>query len=452
MLLLELLVTLAPMLAAAAAQPAAAAAAPPAVPPAVPTVRQGGLVDVELLCLGTEGDDPWRDPAVGTVAIVGPAGGSVSVLEAFVAVNYTRSLRSAAAGERISEHLAAVSAPQLRFRYRPSFTGRHEWSANITWRSQPSTLHGSFVVRPAVGPLASVIGVSQNGRYFCEGKDDAAYYPVGGNIECWDCVLGERQEKPRGNYGGSRAPANGTYEFDYWFGRLAAVGGNFARVWTNAPSGLWTELAPNITVSGEHGPHTIPGGGLGHYDMASAWRLDHVLTEARRRGIRVLLSIEMSRTQDSSREWDWSPYNREQGGMLDNASRFFTDPQAMRVFQARLRYLVARFGHHTSIFAFELFNEVNCDNEIPGPQLLADWHATMADTILQADRYGHMVTTSFCGDPMSKPQTVRGLSFSWFALNDAAAVDKQQAQYRVVLYPDELQRAVVRKPIGPFCI
>ncbi len=46
--------------------------------------------------------------------------------------------------------------------------------------------------------------------------------------------------------------------------------------------------------------------------------------------------------------------------MLSNATGFFTEPQAMGAFQARLRYLAARFGHHSSIFAWELFNEVNC--------------------------------------------------------------------------------------------
>ena len=74
-----------------------------------------------------------------------------------------------------------------------------------------------------------------------------------------------------------------------------------------------------------------------------------------------------------------------------NFTDFFTDLRAREAFQARLRYLVARFGHHSSIFAWELFNEVNCDNSIPGHQALADWHLAMAQT-LDSGPDDHMVT------------------------------------------------------------
>ena len=400
---------------------AAAAAAAFAVPTASMVVPQGELIDIELLSLGALGaEPPWQDHPSASVAVVGP---SVTVqLQAFVSVNFTRSLRPAApGGGEPSELLTASSGPQLRFRFRPSYVGTYTWSAAVTWRGQPSSRRGSFIVTAAAAPPASMIGVAQNGRYFCEGQDGAPYYPVGGNIECWDCVLGEKQYKPWGNYGGSRAPANGTFEFERWFGRLAKAGGNFARVWINTPYGIWTELASNITVPGERGPVTLSGGGLGRYDMASAWRLDHIITTASKLGIRVLLSVEMARTQDDSRNWGWSPYNRQNGGMLSNGAGFFTDAAAMEAFETRLRYLVARFAHHTSIFAWELFNEVNCDSDIPDPHGLADWHWNMSRVLEDADSYGHMVTTSFCADPLVKPAaaadntavySLAGMSFS----------------------------------------
>ena len=37
---------------------------------------------------------------------------------------------------------------------------------------------------------------------------------------------------------------------------------------------------------------------------------------------------------------------------------FFTDEGAMNDYKMRLRYLVARYGYSTSVFAWEFFNEV----------------------------------------------------------------------------------------------
>ena len=55
----------------------------------------------------------------------------------------------------------------------------------------------------------------------------------------------------------------------------------------------------------------------------------------------------------------------------------------MAAFERRLRYLVARFAHHSSLFAFELFNEVNCMHPAPAAAALAAWHARMARAIKQ---------------------------------------------------------------------
>ena len=359
-------------------------------------------MDVKLLSLGgAVGSAPrWQDQPAASVSVTGPApGSSVDELAAFVFANYTRSL----GGAHRSEQLRATTGPQLRFRFRPSQPGLHTWSANITWRGRQWLSAGSFTVSadPPAVPAAQFVSIAQNGRYFCRGQDSAAFYPVGGNMECWDCVLGEQQ---RGGELPSRAPANGTYEYDRWFRQLAAAGGNYARVWINVPTGLWTELAPNITVQAEGGQTTLPGGGLGHFDMASGWRIDHLLSSAERYGIVVLISIEMSRTQSSSGEfWTWSPYSRRGGGMLSNATDFFSNEIAMVAFEARLRYLVARFSHSPSLFGWELFNEVNCDKDIPNDKTLAAWHSRMAyllHTTPSSSGHVPMVSTSFCGDPL----------------------------------------------------
>jgi hypothetical protein len=53
----------------------------------------------------------------------------------------------------------------------------------------------------------------------------------------------------------------------------------------------------------------------------------------------------------------------------------------MASFAQRLRYLVARFAHHTSLFAFELFNEVNCMHPSPTTAAYRSWHQRMAQVM-----------------------------------------------------------------------
>ena len=113
---------------------------------------------------------------------------------------------------------------------------------------------------------------------------------------------------------------------------------------------------------------------------------------ASRLNIQVLLSLEMARTEDQQRNWATSAYNTVNGGMLSNATHFFSEERAMDAFAARLRFLVARFAHHTSLFAFELFNEVNCMHPRPSTEAYMRWHQRMAAVIESADVYAHLVT------------------------------------------------------------
>ena len=59
-----------------------------------------------------------------------------------------------------------------------------------------------------------------------------------------------------------------------------------------------------------------------------------------------------------------------------------------------VQYVVARFAPHPSLFAFQLFNEVDaCMFEVVEPAYA--WHKHMADVAHRADHYGHIVSESF---------------------------------------------------------
>ena len=60
---------------------------------------------------------------------------------------------------------------------------------------------------------------------------------------------------------------------------------------------------------------------------------------------------------------------------------------------------MARFSHHPSIFAWELFNEVNLCHSLPTDAILKAWHARMSRFLKRHDVYNHLVTQSFAGNP-----------------------------------------------------
>ncbi|MDR3691570.1 MAG: cellulase family glycosylhydrolase [Fimbriimonas sp.] len=94
--------------------------------------------------------------------------------------------------------------------------------------------------------------------------------------------------------------------------------------------------------------------------------------------------------------WPDHPWNAANGGFLKDAGDFFTDPEAKRRTKMWLRYAVARYGASPSVFAWELFNEVewvDARYEDRWADIEA-WHREMAAYIRSIDPYGHMITTS----------------------------------------------------------
>lgn len=94
--------------------------------------------------------------------------------------------------------------------------------------------------------------------------------------------------------------------------------------------------------------------------------------------------------------WGENPWNKANGGFLEKAADFFTDPEAKRRVKVYLRSVVARYGHSPAIMAWELFNEVEwVDARYDGRwKDITAWHNEMADFIRSIDPYGHLVTTS----------------------------------------------------------
>ena len=141
----------------------------------------------------------------------------------------------------------------------------------------------------------------------------------------------------------------GTHSYDRWLPKYADAGCNFFRVWLSPG---WTTFAMNTGRSGFDG-----------IDLANAWRLDYVLGLAERLGMRAMVCIDsfnILRTAERTHGgWESSAYVAANGGPLERASDYFTKDEMLDAYRDRLRYLVARYGASTGVFAWEFWNEVD---------------------------------------------------------------------------------------------
>ncbi len=96
--------------------------------------------------------------------------------------------------------------------------------------------------------------------------------------------------------------------------------------------------------------------------------------------------------------WGENPWNVTNGGFLADPTDFFINPKAKKLTKAWLRYAIARWGHSTSIMAWELFNEVQwVDAAKLHPDRVGDviaWHKEMGAYMRSLDPYHHLVTSS----------------------------------------------------------
>jgi hypothetical protein len=182
--------------------------------------------------------------------------------------------------------------------------------------------------------------------------------------------------------------------FPKQLGDMAAAGINWTRIWACSWDGKNPYIPQEETTKIALGSMYEPA--LDRWSM--------IVDECEKHNIKfqfVLFHHGMySTTTDSN--WRTHPWNKANGGFLEKASDFFTDPTAKRLSKAWLRYAVARWGHSTSIMAWELFNEVQWVDKVKEPggwDVVAAWHKEMAAYLRSIDPYKHLVTSSSEVDP-----------------------------------------------------
>jgi hypothetical protein len=184
---------------------------------------------------------------------------------------------------------------------------------------------------PGLGDLNAFVRVSPRDNRYFELSNGHSYVPIGLNMIAPDRAFGSGE-------------TNGLRRMDDWFGKLAANGGNFARVWLS--SDFWD-------VEHER---------AGAYDEAKARRIDALLDSARRHGIRLKLTLEHFRAMSETPRQSWSNkplHNVSLGGTATNMADFFAGTASRDQFKAKLDWFAARYGSDPIIFGWELWNEIN---------------------------------------------------------------------------------------------
>lgn len=345
---------------------------------AVPILTLGALPGATLVPVGTPRAGQvaeWRleggpksakpfDPDVMAIdATVTEPGGRSRTISAFWYQSYQRELRDGA------EQLTALGAGEWRLRYFPSTPGAYVIRVLASENGEPvrEIVRAEVAVEAPAAPVRGHARIASDGQFFATA--DGRALPLIGADTCWH---GRR----------------GTYDYDDWFPAMAASGWNWGRLWM-APWAFGIETAPTERQN---------------YRLDRAWQLDRVFRLAEERGLFLLLCLDyhgMFETEPDfwggNNFWTRHPYNLANGGPCATPRAFFTEAEARRLYQKRLRYLIGRYGASPALFAWQFFNEIDNVYRHLDPGEVASWHQAMGTWLKANDPWEHLVTTSLTG-------------------------------------------------------
>ncbi|MGD0113116.1 MAG: DUF5060 domain-containing protein [Armatimonadota bacterium] len=229
--------------------------------------------------------------------------------------------------------------PSWRLRFAPPVAG--EYSVRITARDGAGrsfrTEAYSFRATPSRGP--GFIRVSAgNPMYFEDSGDGSLFFATGSNV-AWTRT-GD--------------PGDPVASYEYYFGRAKGLMSS-TRVWLC--HWAWLEWTPQVQ---EAGTSWMGYAGAGYYNQMMAAELDRVLELAEKNGLRVMLVTEDDNEQYETggvEEWVSNPYNVVNGGPCVRPEEVFSSAEARKLYRKRLRYILARWGYSTSLWAINSWND-----------------------------------------------------------------------------------------------
>ena len=155
------------------------------------------------------------------------------------------------------------------------------------------------------------------------------------------------------------------------------------------------------------------GNGLkpGEFDLQTAAFLDGIVELATQYNIELMLvtdhrglvthtlpqayrSNKPGQQQAFDKVWGMSTWNKRNGGIISSPKEVFTNKRAIEIYDARNRYLIARYGWSPNLFAIEMCAEsylwsISREN----PSLFASWQHDRYDYMKSIDPNHHLICT-----------------------------------------------------------
>ena len=313
-------------------------------------------------------DNPFNPEDISLEAEISLPNSQTLTVPGFFNQKFTRRLDNG------KEVLSPESKGEWLIRFSPSTVGSHKIvvkAKDRTGIAKSNPINFTAIKSDSQG----FIRISKRDRRFFEFDNGTVFYPIGANM-CW-------------------AGGKGTFDYDEWLKNFGENGCNYGRLW----------LAPHWTTFALDRPGKYEDGyGIGMLNLPNAWRIEYVLNTAEKYGINLKLCIEsfnVLRRKDGYPEWERTPHNIANGGILKEPLEFWTNPQMEKIFKNKLRYLVARFGAYTNLMSWEFWNEVDLISDY-NLKPVKDWHQKMGSYLRSIDPYKHLITTSFAntrGEP-----------------------------------------------------
>lgn len=261
--------------------------------------------------------------------------------------------------QKSNGELAPVAGPVWKVRFSPLLSGEYKFelvaknngreikSPSRAFKSIDYNVHHGFVNISNVNPL-----------YF-EHSDGTPFFGV---------AMGKAGASPS--------------HYESLYKKFAKSGGNFNRLFLTGGSINIEEL--NTTPE-------RPDRGLGKMNLESSWNLDRIMELGEQLGIYHILTLTNQWTFHN--RWDVHVFNKANGGILETKADYWTNEEAMKYFQRRLRYHVARWGYSTSLFSWDLWNEYSA---APGAEIdvAVQWHQRMARYLSSVDPFEHIIHTN----------------------------------------------------------
>ena len=287
------------------------------------------------------------------------------------------------------EDLRPVGEPMWKIRFTPTESGIYSYIINVKDRDGAAvSASGKFFATQGVRD--GFVRVSATDYHYFEFDNGRFFYPITLNLHgTYDYRYIKMIRKDEIPLEDRRS-----YFYEDRFRKMAKAGMNGTEIWISS----W---GYEIEWRGDW----IGWAGLGQYSLENAWRLDHTMKLAEELGIYINLVMSChgaycygENNTIGDAEWQNSPFYTGNGGWLkvEDINKMFTDERVFNAIKNKVRYIVARYAHSTSIWCWEIISESDlvpikvCDTQ---RQFIWKY----AQYIRDIDPYKHPLTNHYCG-------------------------------------------------------